>query len=628
MKYVKRLFSAAMLLAAGLSPVQAVQYSEAEITKVVDGREVYINDGQAEEGSVAKHGSTIRTGESRARLLFAPTAIGLMGPDTSIQLGERCFRSDQGRVLVNGKILACLGQRGARTKMAGSRGTTYLLETTAEGYELSVLVGEVVVADELTDTDLKAEESFNIQDQYPSLNPSVGFRFDGFTYTYPEFGSYGMKGVNAFVPLYQSEAKKVAYSYTSAATDFNDDWAISAEVGYRWLTASNRSSTGLYLGYGGYNSSACFNSLLNLGGQWAKDGWTYGVSSGVKVDGCETGFSFSSLSLGVPISTVSSVGTARLVLSPYLIWGDNIISPVGPASDAADNNVAPGGRLSVVVPATEALSFNTYISYDQVYGTMAGLGVGYRIPFGGFVRDPNSAFSKSLSMRPQHNWMNPDSSPSDSSEIKDELLDEGEVRIRQGQRARFDAEGQLLDLVDLSADEVRRIIVSNLSGQDPLPESRLVAQFANSLGIFSTDLAGVTGQSFTTDVKTPLSIAVDAPFDVSRPPTANYACLASDSAKDYIIAEALRKGRKDLARRAAKAKNLYLGRPDQDLDGWPVTKDPSKAYRFANSSQCSRYGNRIQDDKRYDGPSEPLVAVDLAGASVETPSGNALKQQN
>ena len=625
---MKQLLSAAMLLATGLSPVHAIQYSEAEITKVVDGREVYIDDGQADEGSVAKRGSTIRTGQSRARLLFDPTAIGLMGPDTSIQLGERCFRSDQGRVLVNGKILACLGQKGARTKMAGSRGTTYLLETTTEGYALSVLVGEVVVADELTDADLKAEESFNIQDQYPTLNPSVGFRFDGFTYTYPEFGTYGMKGLNAFVPLYQSEAKKLAYSYTSAATNFDDDWAISSEVGYRWLTPSNRSTTGLYLGYGGYNSPACFNSLVNLGGQWAKDGWTYGVSSGVKVDGCETGFSFSSLSLGVPISTMSSGGTARVVLSPYLIWGDNIISPVGPASDAADNNVAPGGRLSVVVPATEALNFKTYISYDQVYGTMIGLGVGYRIPFGGFVRDPNSAMSKSLAMRPQHNWMNPDASPSDPSETQGKLLEEGEVRIRQGQRARFDAEGQLLDLVDLSADEVKSIIVSNLSGQDPLPESRLVAQFADSLGILSSDLAGVTGQSFTNDAKTPLSVAVDAPFDVSRPPTANYACQASDAAKDYIIAEALRKGRKDLANRAAKAKNLYFGRPDKGLDGWPVTKDPSKAYRFASSSQCSRYGNRIQDDKRYEGPSDPLVAVELTGSSVKPPRGNALKPQN
>jgi hypothetical protein len=155
-----------------------------------------------------------------------------------------------------------------------------------------------------------------------------------------------------------------------------------------------------------------------------------------------------------------------------------------------------------------------------------------------------------------------------------------------------------------------------------------VAQFANSLGILSTDLAGVTGQSFTNEAITPLSIAVDTPFDVSRPPTANYACQASDAAKDYIIAEALRKGRKDLARRAAKAKNLYLGRPDKGLDGWPVTKDPSKAYRFASSSQCGRYGNRIQDDKRYDGPSEPLVAVELTGSSIKPPRGNALKQQN
>ena len=85
---------------------------------------------------------------------------------------------------------------------------------------------------------------------------------------------------------------------------------------------------------------------------------------------------------------------------------------------------------------------------------------------------------------------------------------------------------------------------------------------------------------------------------------------------------------KSIQANIAKAKNLYFGRPDKGLDGWPVTKDPSKAYRFASSSQCSRYGNRIQDDKRYEGPSDPLVAVELTGSSVKPPRGNALKPQN
>ena len=62
----------------------------------------------------------------------------------------------------------------------------------------------------------------------------------------------------------------------------------------------------------------------------------------------------------------------------------------------------------------------------------------------------------------------------------------------------------------------------------------------------------------------------------------------------------------------------------QQLDGLPVTKDPSKAYCFVSS----RYGHRIQDDKRYEGPSDPLVALELAGSSVKPPRGNALKQQD
>ena len=625
-------FAPALLaLLAVASSAEAIEYKRAEITKIVDGREVFIDNDQVSVGAVAPGGSTLRTGRSRARLLFDPTAIGLMGPDTMIKLGQRCFRSERGRVLVNGKILACLGRRSASTKMAGSRGTTYLLETTEEGHTISVLVGEVLVGTESDLTELTVDPTFDIQDRFPSLNPSVGLRFDGFTYTYPKQGKFGMEGVNAFIPIYQSEARKLAYSYTAASSDFDDYWAVSTEFGYRWLTASNRSSTGVYLGYGGYDSPSCYNSLLNLGGQWAKDGWTYGMSSGLKVDGCETGFSFASLSLGVPLATLSTFGTARVTLSPYLIWGDNIIAPTGPASDAADNSVAPGGRLSINLPATEAVSFNVYASYDQVYGTKVGGGVGYRIPFGGFVHDPNLSTARRLAVQPVQNWMVPSTAGDQLKEgldTSDTQIPDSAVRIRQGQKARFDPDGDLLELSELSTSEVRSIILTNLNGQDPLPESRLVAIYAASIGIMSQEVASVTGQDFVNSAKVPVSVSVDAPFDVDRPPTANYACEASKEAQDYIVDEALRDGREKAAKKAASADRLYLGKPDADFDGWPVTRDPQKAYRFASGGQCQRYANQIERDKRYSGPSNPLVAIELKGASPRAPQGNVLQQEN
>ena len=86
------------------SPVQAIEYDKAKITKIVDGDSVFINQKKAMTGQTAVRGSILRTGESRASLLFDPTAIGLMSRNTVIQLGRQCFRGESGTILVNGKL--------------------------------------------------------------------------------------------------------------------------------------------------------------------------------------------------------------------------------------------------------------------------------------------------------------------------------------------------------------------------------------------------------------------------------------------------------------------------------------------------------------------------------------------
>jgi hypothetical protein len=111
---------------------------------VVDGNQVYIDGRNARVNDVARSGQQLRTGSSRAELLFDNRATGFMGKSSVITLGNTCFRLSNGSVLVSGPQKACLG-----SKVLGVRGTTYALSRSSDGaYDVFVLEGTGYVGPE------------------------------------------------------------------------------------------------------------------------------------------------------------------------------------------------------------------------------------------------------------------------------------------------------------------------------------------------------------------------------------------------------------------------------------------------------------------------------------------------
>jgi hypothetical protein len=129
---------------APAAPVQAAAFQQATIKRVVDGREVYIDGKAARVNEVARAGQQVRTGKSRAELLFDDRATGFLGRSSVITLGNACFRLSKGAVLVSGPQKACLG-----TKVLGVKGTTFVLTRADDGlFDFVVLEGQGYVGPE------------------------------------------------------------------------------------------------------------------------------------------------------------------------------------------------------------------------------------------------------------------------------------------------------------------------------------------------------------------------------------------------------------------------------------------------------------------------------------------------
>ncbi|MEA5399560.1 hypothetical protein VB734_05840 [Synechococcus sp. BA-124 BA4] len=126
------------------APSHAAAFEQATIKRLVDGREVYIDGKAARVNEVARSGQQVRTGKSRAELLFDGRATGFMGKSSVITLGNACFRLSKGAVLVSGPQKACLG-----TKVLGVKGTTYVLTRADDGlFDFVVLEGQGYVGPE------------------------------------------------------------------------------------------------------------------------------------------------------------------------------------------------------------------------------------------------------------------------------------------------------------------------------------------------------------------------------------------------------------------------------------------------------------------------------------------------
>ncbi len=140
------LFLCALSIALGVAgwhhPSAIAQpVTRATLTQVLDGSDVFIQNRKAKVNDSATKGQRVRTGATRVQLTFDTGAIGRLGHNSVLTVGQ-CARLKKGTVLINGAMNGCSG-----SAVAGVRGTTYIMEVDDAGItRVSVLEGNVAVA--------------------------------------------------------------------------------------------------------------------------------------------------------------------------------------------------------------------------------------------------------------------------------------------------------------------------------------------------------------------------------------------------------------------------------------------------------------------------------------------------
>lgn len=580
------------------SPTGAAGLNEAKVVRIIDGREVFINETSARVNQTATAGSLIRTKQSRAELLFDKRAIGLMSRDSLIRLGARCFTLDAGVVVVNGAQRACLGSR-----ILGVRGTTYVLAKESDDtYTLSVLAGESIVADQLGEP----ESNVNILSTYPKVGPWTGVTAGGFGAAYPSGSGSFTGGLSYFTPISQSGANQIVYSSSSVGSSFQNLWGVSTEIGYRWLTPGNQATNSVYAGYSGYGAPGCYSNLVNAGAQWEKARWRLGASGGLKVNNCPSGLSYGALNLSIPVGQRDNK-PLYLSLSPYILNGN--VAGTNLLSDTGSTNF-PGVRATIDVPVQENLSIKAYTGADSVFGLTIGGYISYRIPTGGrLYNDPNIPESPIADL-PGSNTNGAPADPSQSFRNSSEELvqlalagqgqtvsdsDRGLFQaqsvengvIKEGQRGRFSANGVLLGIETIPNDDFKNLLLANFKGQNPLPESRRIAKAAEKRKIMSTQLAGILGTDFLSNAALAVSTTVDTPFTpLTQMPAGRFVCAATPQAR-AVGAQNATTGEFNYSGGAA-----YFGRGSKTSQGYPATYNKSDAYIFTDAGVCSEL-NRL-----------------------------------
>ena len=493
------------------TPGIAAPLSTAKVVRLVDGREVFVNQLPASINQIAGSGSILSTRRSRAELLFDSRAIGLLGRNSLIKVGARCFSLDQGIIVVNGPQKACIG-----TRVLGVRGTTYAAAREEDGsYTVSVLAGEGIVADELPDS----ENDPNILDTYPTTQPWAGVQAGGFSANRLNGNGTFSGGLTYFTPLQQKQSRTILYSSTSIGSSFQNSWGASTEIGYRWFSAATQATSSVYLGYGGYSAPGCFSNQLNIGGQWEQSRWKLGASGGLKINSCPGGLGFGALNLSIPVGRVGE-RPIYVMVTPYVLTGNNTSSGSSASGNASES---AGIRATIDIPVDESVSFRSYIGNDDIFGLIIGGLFSYRIPTRhSLQRDPNTAATvpagqelAQLALQPPSASLSDARSPLLASQGLSAQAPAGASVIQQGQRGRFSASGELLGIEAIPRTDLLALINGQLKGQNPLPESRRIARLAQADGVFSNGLAGILGVDFLENASLPITGTVDAPFTAS-----------------------------------------------------------------------------------------------------------------
>ena len=493
--------------AAGATP-----FNNATIRRIIDGTEVFIDRQPATVDDIADRGQELSTGSSRAEVLFDRRALGFLGNNSLIRLGEDCFRLDRGQVLVNGPQNSCLG-----TKVLGIRGTTYVLSVREDGnYDLAVLSGEATVGDALeTPASLSSTDILSL---YPTLNPVIGFGASSWGSNSSGSALGEAEGLilgdaSVFVPLGQNLGSTLLYSYSTASSNFDGAWGASTELGYKWFNPDDRSISSLLIGYDGWDGSGCFHSQLAVGGQWQKDRWQFGVTGGVPLDQCANNLGFAMGQLGIPVADVGNQ-SITLSLSPYVLHG-------------TDDSYG-GGRVGFNIPIGDRVTLSAYGQYDKLLDTVVGGQVSYRFATnGGFVNDPNlraktpaspttlqagefntgRATQVALNQGQGHAFSLPTSEARTTSSTNLNNLisnDDVIIRLKAGEEARFSSDGTLLNQQMMSKERFSQLIIETMDGQNLLPESHVINLIYQQLyGLPNRTLLAILGSDWLIEARTP-----------------------------------------------------------------------------------------------------------------------------
>lgn len=458
-------------------------FNQASVRRIIDGRDVFIDRRPAAVNQSADRGQEISTGRSRAELLFDRRALGFLGTNSLIRLGEDCFRLNRGQVLINGPQNSCLG-----TKVLGIRGTTYVLSIRENNnYELAVLSGEAIIGDESQSNELtKPQNAADILTLYPTINPEFGIGTSAWGSntsgeTLGEAAGVILANTSFFLPLRQTNGSNLLYTYTTANGNFDGIWGASSEIGYKWFNPSNQSINSFLVGYDGWSDGNCFHSQLAIGGLWQKDRWKLGASGGIPMDGCANNLGYAIGELGVPVADLGEQ-SITLSLAPYLIHG------IGDSYG--------GGRIGINVPISNQLTLSTYGQYDNLLNTVIGGQISYRFaPNGSLINDPNinqQSPSPPASLQAQRINRNyttlansnlnanrliaETSSTIQSSNITDKRRGQSQdsVYLQAGDIATFDSDGNLLSRRQMSKQQFSDVVVETMRGQNLLPESNII----------------------------------------------------------------------------------------------------------------------------------------------------------
>ncbi len=116
------------------------QINQAAVKEILDGEAVFIEQNPAKVEDKAEFGQVVNTQESRAGLEFNNGAMGRLGPNSAVTVGQ-CVEVKNGLLLVSGPVDGCIAGF-----LVNVQGTLYVLEVNAENTgSVKVLEGTVSV---------------------------------------------------------------------------------------------------------------------------------------------------------------------------------------------------------------------------------------------------------------------------------------------------------------------------------------------------------------------------------------------------------------------------------------------------------------------------------------------------